>query len=99
MSRPTSEHQTMEHQKMEHGASLRRLQLVMNTSDVDLRPEEIADLFEVAGMEQQAIAEMDVCWEKLRASHRAKDRLQHLTPSEVRDAIASSRQVLGEVGE
>lgn len=74
---------------------MRRLQLVMNTDDdANLSSEEIARLFEVAGMEQQTIAEMDACWEKLRASHRAKERIQHLTPSEIRDALASSRQVL-----
>lgn len=74
---------------------MRRLQLVMNTDDdANLSSEEIAHLFEVAGMEQQTIAEMDACWEKLRASHRAKERIQHLTPSEIRDALASSRQVL-----
>lgn len=93
MSRPTSR------ENGEHQGSLRRLQLVVDTNDADLGPEEIARLFEVAGMEQQTIAEMDACWEKLRASHRAKERIQHLTPSEIRDALARSRQILGEDGE
>jgi len=114
MSRPNGEHQHDEHRhdehrhdehrQDEHRGSRRRLQLVMNTNDADLSPadlsaEEVARLFEVAGREQQAIAEMDACWEKLRVSHRAKARLEHLTPSEVHDAIARSRQVLGEGGE
>jgi hypothetical protein len=94
MSRPNGEHQHDEHR-----GSRRRLRLVMDTNDADLSPEEIARLFEVAGMEQQTIAEMDACWEKLRASHRAKERLEHLTPSEVHDALAGSRHALGEDGE
>ena len=83
----------------EHQGSQRRLQLVMDTNTSDLSPEEIARLFEVAALEQQTIAEMEACWEQLRASHRAKERLKHLTPSEVHDAIARSRQILGEDGE
>lgn len=83
----------------EHQGSLRRLQLVMKTNDPDLSPEEITGLFQVAALEQQTIAEMEACWEKLRASHRAKERLQQLTPSEVHDAIARSRQILGKDGE
>lgn len=71
----------------------------MDTDDRCLSPEEITRLFEVAAREQQTIAEMDACWEKLRASHRAKERLEHLTPSEVHDAITRSRQTLGEDGE
>lgn len=93
MSRPTNPGNG------EHQGSLRRLQLVMDTNDSDLTPDEITRLFQVAALEQQTIAEMDACWERLRASHRAKERLQHLTPSEVHDAIARSRQALGEDGE
>jgi hypothetical protein len=93
MSRPIS------HQNGEHEGSLRRLRLVMDTNDSDLGPDEIARLFEVAALEQQTIADMDACWETLRASHRAKERLQHLTPSEVHEAIGRSRQTLGEDGE
>jgi hypothetical protein len=83
----------------EHQGSLRRLQLVMDTNDPDLTSDEITRLFEVAALEQQTIAQMDACWEKLRASHRAKERLQHLSPSEVHDAIARARQALAEDGE
>jgi hypothetical protein len=83
----------------EHQSSLRRLQLVMDTNDSDLTPDQISRLFQVAALEQQTIAEMDACWERLRASYRAKERLQHLTPSEVHDAITRSRQALGEDGE
>lgn len=83
----------------EHQGSLRRLQLVMDTNDSDLTPDEISRLLQVAALEQQTVAEMDACWERLRASHRAKERLQHLTPSEVHDAMARSRQALGEDGE
>ena len=93
MSRPTNPGNG------EHQGSLRRLQLVMDAHDSDLTPDEISRLFQVAALEQQAIAEMDACWERLRASHRAKERLQHLTPSEVHEAIARSRQALGEDGE
>ena len=93
MSRPTNPGNG------EHQGSLRRLQLVVDTNDSDLTPGEITRLFQVAALEQQTIAEMDACWEKLRASHRAKERLQHLTPSEVHEAIARSRQALGEDGE
>ena len=93
MSRPTNPGNG------EHQGSLRRLQLVVDTNDSDLTPGEITRLFQVAALEQQTIAEMDACWEKLRASHRAKERLQHLTPSEVHEAIAGSRQALGEDGE
>ena len=52
-----------------------------------------------ATSEHQRIAEMEACWERLRASHRAKQRLQHLTPSEIDAALARSRQMLGEEGE
>lgn len=93
MSRPTNPGNG------EHQGSLRRLQLVVDTNDSDLTPDEITRLFQVVALEQQTIAEMDACWEKLRASHRAKERLQHLTPSEVHEAIARSRQALGEDGE
>jgi hypothetical protein len=93
MSRPTNPGNG------EHQGSLRRLQLVMSTNESDLTPDEISCLFQVAALEQQTIAEMDACWERLRASHRAKERLQHLTPSEVHDAITRSRQSLGEDGE
>lgn len=93
MSRPTNPG------NREHQGSLRRLQLVVDTNDSDLTPDEITRLFQVAALEQQTIAEMDDCWEKLRASHRAKERLQHLTPSEVHEAIARSRHALGEDGE
>jgi hypothetical protein len=93
MSRPTNPGNG------EHQGSLRRLQLVVDTNDSDLTPDEITRLFQVVALEQQSIAEMDACWEKLRASHRAKERLQHLTPSEVHEAIARSRQALGEDGE
>lgn len=88
MSRPTNPGDG------EHQGSLRRLQLVMDANDSDLTPDEITRLFQVAALEQQTIAEMDACWERLRASHRAKERLQHLTPSEVHEAIARSRQAL-----
>ena len=80
----------------EHQGSLRRLQLVVDAADADLTPDEITRLFELAALEQQTIVEMDACWERLRASHRAKQRLQHLSPSEVHDAIARARQALGE---
>lgn len=83
----------------EHQGSLRRLQLVMDAADADLTPDEITRLFELAALEQQTIVEMDACWERLRASHRAKERLQHLRSSEVHDAIARARQALGEDGE
>ena len=86
MTRPTCEHQ----------GRLRRLQLVMTPNDADLSPEEIAGLIELAGSEHQTIAEMDECWEKLRASHRARKRLQHLSPSEIEAALMRSRQLLGE---
>jgi len=79
--------------------SLRRLQLVLDAADSNLTADEITRLFEVAALEQQTIAEMDACWERLRASHRAKERLQHLSPSEVHDAIARARAALGEDGE
>lgn len=93
MSRPTNPGNS------EHQGSLLRLQLVMNSADSDLTPDEITRLFQIAALERQTIVEMDACWERLRASHRAKERLQHLSPSEVHDAIARARQALGEGGE
>ena len=93
MSRPTNR------ANGEHQGPLRRFQLLMDSNDSDLSPEEIARLCEAAALEQQFIVEMDACWVKLRASYRAKERLQHLTASEVHDAIARSRQLLGEHGE
>ena len=74
---------------------LSRLELVMGPSDSDLSPEEIARLIQVAAVEPMVIDEIDACWERLRASHRAKERLQHLTPNEVHAALARSRQSLG----
>ena len=55
MSRPTNPGNG------EHQGSLRRLQLVMDTNDSDLTPDEITRLFQVAALEQQTIAEMDAC--------------------------------------
>jgi hypothetical protein len=83
----------------ERRGSLSRLQLVMGTSDSELSPDEIARLIQVAALEPLVVDDMDACWERLRASHRARERLQHLTPSEVHEAIARSRQSPGEDGD
>jgi hypothetical protein len=71
----------------------------MGASDSDLSPDEIARLIQVAALEPMVIDDMDACWQRLRASHRAKERLQHLTPSEVHAALARSLQSLGEDGD
>jgi hypothetical protein len=88
MSRPNGEHQGSPN-----------LQLLTKTNQTHLSPEQIAHLLEVAALERNAIAEMDECWERLRASYRAKERLQHLTPSEVLSAMARSRPMLGADGQ
>lgn len=77
-------------------ASPHRLQLVTASEEIDLTPDEITKLIELAGREPQTIAEMEDCWARLRASYRAKERLQNLTPSEISAALEISKRTLSQ---
>jgi hypothetical protein len=51
-------------------------------------PEEIAELFEIAGRETEAIRQLSGCVAELLEVQAAKDGLKALTPAEVRAALA-----------
>lgn len=50
-------------------------------------PEEIAELFEIAGRETEAIRQLSGCVAQLLEAQAAKDSLKSLTPAEVRAAM------------
>ena len=50
-------------------------------------PEEIAELFEIAGRETEAIRQLSGCVAELLEVQAAKDCLKSLTPAEVRAAM------------
>jgi hypothetical protein len=81
-------------------ARLRRLEVVKpmrNTQGGGTRtPEEIAELFAVAGRETEAIKELTGCVEQLHEVQAAKRQLANLTPAEVRAALEYRRAGLGE---
>ena len=78
----------------------RRLEVVKpmtNTQDGGPRtPEEIAELFTVAGRETEAIQQLTGCVEQLHEVQAAKRELATLTPAEVRAALEYRRAGLGE---
>ena len=78
----------------------RRLEVVKpmtNTQDGATRtPEEIAELFAIAGRETEAIEQLTGCVEQLHEVQAAKAELASLTPAEVRAALEFRRAGLGE---
>jgi hypothetical protein len=68
-----------------------------NTQDGGARaPEEIAELFTIAGREAEAIKQLTGCVEQLHEVQAAKRELATLTPAEVRAALEYRRAGLGE---
>ena len=78
----------------------RRLEVVKpmtNTHDGEPRtPEEIAELFAIAGRETEAIEQLTGCVAQLHEVQAAKAQLATLTPAEVRAALEFRRGTLGE---
>lgn len=67
-----------------------------NTQDGPLTPQEIAELFTIAGRETEAIKQLTGCVEQLHEVQAAKRELASLTPAEVRAALEFRRAGLGE---
>lgn len=59
-------------------------------------PEQIAELFAVAGREIEAIKQLTGCVAQLHEVQAAKAQLATLTPAEVRAALEFRRGILGE---
>ena len=78
----------------------RRLEVVKpmtNTHDGEPRtPEEIAELFAIAGRETEAIEQLTGCVAQLHEVQAAKAQLANLTPAEVRAALEFRRGGIGE---
>ena len=78
----------------------RRLEVVKpmtNTHDGETRtPEQIAELFAIAGREVEAIEQLTGCVAQLHEVQAAKAQLATLTPAEVRAALEFRRGTLGE---
>ena len=83
-----------------HPATHRRLEVVKpltNTHDGETRtPEQIAELFAIAGREIEAIEQLTGCVAQLHKVQAAKAQLATLTPAEVRAALEFRRGTLGE---
>lgn len=81
-------------------ATHRRLEVVKpmtNTHDGETRtPEQIAELFAIAGREIEAIEQLTGCVAQLHEVQAAKAQLATLTPAEVRAALEFRRGTLGE---
>ena len=78
----------------------RRLEVVKpmtNTHDGETRtPEQIAELFAIAGREIEAIEQLTGCVAELHEVQAAKAQLATLTPAEVRAALEFRRGGIGE---
>jgi hypothetical protein len=82
-----------------HPATHRRLEVVkpMTNHDGEPRtPEQIAELFAVAGREIEAIEQLTGCVAQLHEVQAAKAQLATLTPAEVRAALKFRRGILRE---
>ena len=67
-----------------------------NTQDEPRTPQEIADLFTIAGRETEAIQQLTGCVEQLHEVQAANRELVTLTPAEVRAALEFRRENVGE---
>ena len=83
-----------------HPATHRRLEVVKpmtNTHDGETRtPEQVAELFAIAGREIEAIEQLTGCVAQLHEVQAAKAQLATLTPAEVRAALEFRRGTIGE---
>ena len=81
-------------------ATHRRLEVVKpmtNTHDGETRtPEQVAELFAIAGREIEAIEQLTGCVAQLHEVQAAKAQLATLTPAEVRAALEFRRGTIGE---
>lgn len=81
-------------------ATHRRLEAVKPMTDVDdgetCRPEQIAELFAIAGREIEAIEQLTGCVAQLHEVQAAKAQLATLTPAEVPAALEFRRGTFGE---
>ncbi|GAA1519421.1 hypothetical protein GCM10009788_24200 [Nocardioides humi] len=81
-------------------ATHRRVEVVKpmtNTHDGETRtPEQVAELFTIAGREIEAIEQLTGCVAQLHEVQAAKAQLASLTPAEVRAALEFRRGTIGE---
>ncbi|RHW28291.1 hypothetical protein D0Z08_04760 [Nocardioides immobilis] len=63
---------------------------------VEHSPEQIAELFEIAGRETVAIRQLTGCVQQLQRAQEAKHMLSTLTPAEIRGALELRRLRVGE---
>jgi hypothetical protein len=70
--------------------------MTMTNENVQRRPQEIAELFEIAGRETEAIRQLSGCVTDLLEVQAAKESLKALTPSEVRAALEYRRLSVSE---
>ena len=67
-----------------------------NDHDGHRGPEQIAELFEIAGRETEAIRQLSGCVAELLEVQAARDTLKALTPAEVRAALEYRQLALRE---
>jgi hypothetical protein len=70
--------------------------LTMTNENGQRSPQEIAELFEVAGRETEAICQLSGCVTDLLEVQAAKESLKALTPAEVRAALDYRRLSVSE---
>jgi hypothetical protein len=70
--------------------------MTMTNENVQRSPQEIAELFEVAGREAKAIRQLSGCVTALLEVRAAKESLKALTPAEVRAALEYRRLSVSE---
>jgi hypothetical protein len=70
--------------------------MTMTNENGQRSPQEIAELFEVAGRESKAIRQLSSCVTALLEVQAAKQSLKALTPAEVRAALEYRRVSLSE---
>ena len=63
---------------------------------VERSPAQIAELFEIAGRETDAIRELTGCVQQLQLAQEAKHTLSTLTPAEIRGALNLRRLRVGD---
>jgi hypothetical protein len=70
--------------------------MTMTNENVQRSPQEIAELFEIAGRETEAIRRLRGCVSDLLEVQAAKESLRALTPAEVRAALVYRRLSVSE---
>jgi alcohol dehydrogenase class IV len=85
-----------ERQRRPHRLRPLKAVMTMTNENVQRSPQEIAELFEVAGRETEAIRQLSGCVTDLLEVQAAKESLKALTPAEVRAALEYRRLSVSE---